>query len=206
MFGGKAATFFNNPITGSKDPALYQSVRYDLQGYRFTMPNGPCRVTLEQQSLLRTQFLVAHDQRLEQLLGEPLPATAQAWKDYRGPARLIVLTARGSATKGKQLVVAIIAAAFRTSTSQRPLRLLGRPDNYSSVDLTPKYTGAPFFKPTLTLPALTWSSLCSPIPLIRVTRSATVGRSTRASACRLQMAMVSPDPRAVGLKLKARTP
>jgi hypothetical protein len=82
-------------------------------------------VNVEQQSLLRTQFLVAHDQRLEQLLGEPLPATAQAWKDYRGPARLIVLTARGSATKGKQLVVAIIAAAFRTSTSQRPLRLLG---------------------------------------------------------------------------------
>jgi hypothetical protein len=46
VFGGKAATFFNNPIAGSRDPALYQSVRYDLQGYRFTMPNGPCRVTL----------------------------------------------------------------------------------------------------------------------------------------------------------------
>jgi hypothetical protein len=66
-------------------------------------------VNIEQQSLLRTQFLVAHDQRLEQLLGEPLSATAQAWKDYRGPARVIVLTARGSATKGEQLVVPIIA-------------------------------------------------------------------------------------------------
>ena len=46
MLGGKTATFLNNPITGSEDVTLYQTVRYDLKGYRFAMPNGPCRVTL----------------------------------------------------------------------------------------------------------------------------------------------------------------
>jgi hypothetical protein len=66
-------------------------------------------VNIEQQSLLRTQFLIAHDQRLERLLGEPLPAIAQPWKDYRGPARVVVLTARGLATSGERLVVPIVA-------------------------------------------------------------------------------------------------
>ncbi len=66
-------------------------------------------VNIEQQSLLRTQLLVAHDERLEQLLGEPLPASTRLWKDYRGPARLVVLTARGSALRGEQLVLPIIA-------------------------------------------------------------------------------------------------
>ena len=66
-------------------------------------------VNVEQQSLLRTKFLIAHDQRLEELLGESLPATAQPWKDYRGPARLVVMTARGSAAKGEQLRLPIIA-------------------------------------------------------------------------------------------------
>ncbi len=66
-------------------------------------------VNVEQQSLLRTAFLTAHDQRLEQLLGEPLPATTRPWKDYRGPARVLVLTARGSVAKGEQLTLPIIA-------------------------------------------------------------------------------------------------
>ncbi len=73
-------------------------------------------VNIEQQSLLRTQFLVAHDQRLEQLLGEPLPATAHPWKEYRGPARVVILTARGSAAKGEQLVLPI------TALDQHPLK------------------------------------------------------------------------------------
>jgi len=46
VVGGKTATFLNNSIAGSEDVTLYQSVRYDLQGYRFAIPNGPCRVTL----------------------------------------------------------------------------------------------------------------------------------------------------------------
>ena len=66
-------------------------------------------VNVEQQWLLRTKFLIAHDQRLEELLDGSLPATAQPWKDYRGPARLAVMTARGSAAKGEQLVLPIIA-------------------------------------------------------------------------------------------------
>lgn len=64
---------------------------------------------VEQQWLLRTKFLIAHDQRLEELLGESLPTSAQPWKDYRGPARLVVMTARGSAAQGEQLLLPIIA-------------------------------------------------------------------------------------------------
>jgi hypothetical protein len=66
-------------------------------------------VNVEQQWLLRTRFLIAHDQRLEELLGESLPATTQPWKDYRGPARLVVITARGCAVRGEQLLLPIIA-------------------------------------------------------------------------------------------------
>lgn len=66
-------------------------------------------VNVEQQWLLRTRLLAAHDQRIEQLLGEPLSPAAQPWKDYRGPARLIVLTARGSAAEGESLRLPIIA-------------------------------------------------------------------------------------------------
>jgi len=66
-------------------------------------------VNVEQQSLLRTQFLSRHDPRLEQLLGQPLPPASQPWKDYRGDARLIVLTARGLARPREQLVLPIIA-------------------------------------------------------------------------------------------------
>ena len=66
-------------------------------------------VNLEQQSLLRTQFLVAHDSRLAQLIGEPLPAAAQPWKDYRGPVRLVVMTKRSSVARGQALALPIIA-------------------------------------------------------------------------------------------------
>jgi hypothetical protein len=68
-------------------------------------------VNIEQQSLWRTQFLTAHDTRLELFLGVPLPATTQPWKDYRGQARLVVMTARGSANKGEELVLPIITLA-----------------------------------------------------------------------------------------------
>ncbi len=66
-------------------------------------------VNVEQQSLLRTGLLTGHDRQLEKLLGEPLPAAARPWKEYRGPARLVVMTARGSAAKGERLVLPIVA-------------------------------------------------------------------------------------------------
>ena len=39
---------------------------------------------IEQQSMLRLKMLTGQDAALAKLLGEPLPAAAQPWKDYRG--------------------------------------------------------------------------------------------------------------------------
>jgi hypothetical protein len=66
-------------------------------------------VNIEQQSLLRTRFLDIHDARLERLLAQPLPASTRPWKEYRGPARLAVLTARGWAERGQALPLPIVA-------------------------------------------------------------------------------------------------
>ncbi len=45
--GGQAAAFPNNPIEGTADPTLYQTVRYDVAAYNIPASNGPCRVTLK---------------------------------------------------------------------------------------------------------------------------------------------------------------
>ena len=96
-------------------PLREQMVRLfgQMYGYLLATLNSSSElgavVNLEQQSLLRTGFLTAHDQRLEQLLGEPLPERARPWKDYRGRARVIVLTTRSSADMGEPLALPIIA-------------------------------------------------------------------------------------------------
>jgi hypothetical protein len=64
---------------------------------------------LEQQSMLRTKLITAHDAQLEEWLGAPLPADAHPWPDYRGPARLVVLTARGLQRAGESLPLRIVA-------------------------------------------------------------------------------------------------
>jgi hypothetical protein len=46
VLGGKTAAFLNSTISGTEDSALYQTVRFDLQGYRFAVPNGAYTVTL----------------------------------------------------------------------------------------------------------------------------------------------------------------
>jgi hypothetical protein len=40
------AGYPNNPIAGTTNPAIYQTVRYNLSGYRLPATNGPCTVTL----------------------------------------------------------------------------------------------------------------------------------------------------------------
>jgi hypothetical protein len=85
----------------------------DMYGYLLaTLHNATelgtiCNV--EQQSMLRTKLITVHDTKLQQLLGEPLPADAQPCPDYRGPARLVVLTARSSQRTGEALPLRIIA-------------------------------------------------------------------------------------------------
>jgi hypothetical protein len=44
--GGQAAAFPANTIAGAEDPALYQTVRYDVSAYHFAMPNGRYTVVL----------------------------------------------------------------------------------------------------------------------------------------------------------------
>lgn len=46
VFGGQTAAYPNNKINGTDLGPIYQTVRFNLRGYRFAMPNGPCKVTL----------------------------------------------------------------------------------------------------------------------------------------------------------------
>ncbi len=64
---------------------------------------------IEQQSILRLQILIGQDAAMEKFLGEPLPATAHPWKDYRGAPRLAVMTGRTTANKGESLKLKIVA-------------------------------------------------------------------------------------------------
>jgi hypothetical protein len=45
--GGQVAAYPNSPIEGTDDDPLYQTVRYDLRGYRIAAPNGKYQVTLQ---------------------------------------------------------------------------------------------------------------------------------------------------------------
>jgi len=45
--GGQIARFPDNPIAGTEDDPLYQTVRYNLDGYRIKVPNGTYTVTLK---------------------------------------------------------------------------------------------------------------------------------------------------------------
>jgi len=66
---------------------------------------------VEQHSMLQAKLLTSHDEKIEKLLGEPLPADAKPWKDYRGPGRVIVPTARGNLTAGEDLKLKVIILA-----------------------------------------------------------------------------------------------
>jgi hypothetical protein len=45
--GGKIAVYLQNPIAKTNDDYLYQTVRYNLDGYRLNIPNGTYNVTLK---------------------------------------------------------------------------------------------------------------------------------------------------------------
>jgi len=45
--GGQTAAFPNNVITGTDEPTIYQTVRYNLQAYHIPASNGTCTVTLK---------------------------------------------------------------------------------------------------------------------------------------------------------------
>jgi hypothetical protein len=85
----------------------------DMYGYLLATLHNASELgticNIEQQSMLRTKLITIHDPKLRQLLGEPLPADTHPWQDYRGPARLVVLTARGSQHAGESLRLRIIA-------------------------------------------------------------------------------------------------
>jgi hypothetical protein len=64
---------------------------------------------IEQQSMVRLKLLKGHDAALEKILGEPLPAAAQPWQDYRGGSRLVVMNGRTALVKGEAQTLRIIA-------------------------------------------------------------------------------------------------
>ncbi|HVX66052.1 MAG TPA: hypothetical protein VHA11_05605 [Bryobacteraceae bacterium] len=64
---------------------------------------------LEQHSRGKLNFLTAHDAKLAEALGAPLPAAVQLRKAYTGPARLVVPTVRTTAAKNEILEIKVIA-------------------------------------------------------------------------------------------------
>ena len=91
---------------------------------------------IEQHSMLQAKLLTAHDERIEKLLGEPLPSDTKPWKDYRGPGRVIVPTARGNLMAGEDLKLKVIIL-----TGQKPqeAELCWRPmggGGYNRIPLT----------------------------------------------------------------------
>jgi hypothetical protein len=64
---------------------------------------------LEHQTRGKTQFIEGHDPALAKALGRPLPPQASPGKDYAGPARIVVLAARGVVSRGEALTLKIIA-------------------------------------------------------------------------------------------------
>ncbi len=63
---------------------------------------------IEHHNRKRLDFLSVHDEKLAAFLGHELPAEAQPARAYRGPARLIVPTARELALAGEALQVRVI--------------------------------------------------------------------------------------------------
>ena len=45
--GGNVAQFPNNTITDTQEPTIYQTVRYDVEAYKFRVPNGTYTVSLK---------------------------------------------------------------------------------------------------------------------------------------------------------------
>lgn len=45
--GGNVAAFPNNTIADTQEPTVYQTVRYDVEAYKFKVPNGSYMVTLK---------------------------------------------------------------------------------------------------------------------------------------------------------------
>jgi len=46
VIGGKTASFLNDKVSGTEIVPVYQTVRFDLRGYRFAVPDGNYKVTL----------------------------------------------------------------------------------------------------------------------------------------------------------------
>jgi len=68
---------------------------------------------LEQHNRGQNQFLNAHDQKLAEISGKPLPQETAPGKEYRGPARLTVPTVRSSAKPGEKLAIRVLALDTR---------------------------------------------------------------------------------------------
>jgi len=47
VLGGKTAQYLGKAIKGTEEDQLYQSCRYDVQGYELSVPNGTYKVTLK---------------------------------------------------------------------------------------------------------------------------------------------------------------
>jgi len=105
-------------------PLLGEMVGYLLGTLNNSSEMGTI-ANVEQQSMLRTQLLTKHDEKLEQRLGRPLPDDCQPWQDYRGPIRIVVPAKRTSLSFGESCRLKIVLLGHdqvkQTTLYWRPL-------------------------------------------------------------------------------------
>ena len=89
---------------------------------------------LEQHTRRNNHFLDAHDTKLAELLGAPLPAEAKPGTAYAGPARLLVPTQRSVALEGE---TPPLRAIVLNQSDAASVTLLVRPLGKSRFAATP---------------------------------------------------------------------
>ena len=91
---------------------------------------------LEQQSRGTAALVTQHDAVLAKALGEPLPADLQPGKDYAGPPRILVPTARTSLEAGESLTLKVLLPAAKPpKTASLFWRPLGQ-GHFTEIPLT----------------------------------------------------------------------
>lgn len=92
-------------------------------------------VNVEQQAMLRTQLLTAHDKTIRDILGQDLPAEAKPRKNYCGAERIVLPTRRPSLPVGESLQLKVLILAEKQPKEAAAYwRPLGR-GRYSRIPL-----------------------------------------------------------------------
>ena len=109
-------------------------------------------LTHEMYNMQELRHLNRHDQALEQALGEPLPAAAHPWPEYRGPDRIILPTVRTSLWAGEDLQLRLLLLA---KVTPKTVDLYWRPLGIGGFRIVPfQHKGRGVYTVMLPAPAI----------------------------------------------------